>query len=57
MPSNQIEHDLIVANLLLGGSLQSEAEPVISARKTAFNKAFRDFKKETGTKSTQSKKS
>ena len=41
-------HYYIVKNLVKGGSLQSEAEQVITARKNALNKALRDYKKETG---------
>ena len=40
IPANQIEHNMIVTNLVLGGSLQSEAEQVIATRKNAFNKAL-----------------
>ena len=43
VPQNLIEHNLIVARLVDGGSLPSEAEIVIASRKTAFNKAFREF--------------
>ena len=44
-PANQIEHNLIVARLMDGGSLRSEAEQAIASRKAAFNKALREFKK------------
>ena len=38
------------------GSLQSEAEQVMETRKNAFNKALRDYKKETGFKPAQTKR-
>ena len=38
VPLNQLEHNEVVANLIKGGSLPSEAELVIASRKTAFNK-------------------
>ena len=47
-PANQIEHNLIIARLMDGGSSKSEAEHAISTRKAAFNKALREFKKEKG---------
>ena len=48
VPQNQIEHNLIVARLVTGGSLQSEAELVVASRKTAFNKAHRELKHDQG---------
>ena len=33
-----------MAKLLTGGNLQAEAELVIASRKTAFNKALREYK-------------
>ena len=57
VPTNQVEHNLIVSNLMAGGSLQSEAELVFTARKNAFNKAMREYKKETGIKQQQGRKS
>ena len=39
VPSNLIEHIAIVATLMAGGSLHSEAELMIAARKTAYNRS------------------
>ena len=50
---NMIEHNLAVANLMSGGSLQAEAEQVINARKLSFNRALREFKKEMAPSSTR----
>ena len=41
VPTNLIEHNLIVARLVAGESLLSEAKVTIATRKTAFNKALR----------------
>ena len=57
VPTNQIEHNQIVAGLMAGGSLESEAELVFSERKTAHNKALREYKKEYGQRQSQGKKS
>ena len=46
VPSNLVEHNLIIARLVSGGSLPAEAEQTIASRKTAFNKALREFKKD-----------
>ena len=46
VPTNKIEHKLMVQRLVNGGSLLAEAEQTIAARKAAFNKALRKFKKE-----------
>ena len=46
VPTNLIEHNLIVARLISGGSLPAEAEQTIASRKAAFNKALREYKKE-----------
>ena len=40
VPMNMIEHNLAVANLMSGGSLQAEAEQFINARKLSFNRAL-----------------
>ena len=48
VPQNLTEHNLIVARLADGGSLPSEAEIVIASRKTAFNKALREYKRDQG---------
>ena len=45
VPTNLVEHNLIVARLVSGGSLPAEAEQTIASRKAAFNKALREFKK------------
>ena len=52
VPVNMIEHNLIIDRLVSGGSLQAEAEQTIAGRKTAFNKALREFKKDQLPKST-----
>ena len=46
VPSNLVEHNPIVARLMEGESLHAEAELTIATRKTAFNKALREYKKE-----------
>ena len=46
VPTNLIEHNLIVARLISGGSLPAEAEQTIASRKAAFNKALCEYKKE-----------
>ena len=38
--------NLMVARLVSGGSLHAEAEQIIGMRKTAFNKALREYKKD-----------
>ena len=48
VPQNQIEHNQIIARLVEGGSIPSKAELVIASRKTAFNKALREFKRDQG---------
>ena len=45
VPANPVEHDQMVEKMMQGGLLRSEAEQSISARKTAFNKACKEFKK------------
>ena len=45
VPQSKAEHDKIVDRLITGGSTLSEAEQIIAARKTAFNKALKEFKK------------
>ena len=42
---NKFEHDTIVDKLIAGGSLLGEAEQIIAARKTAYNKAMKEFKR------------
>ena len=46
VPTNKVEHTLMVARLVSGGSPQAEAEQIITQRKAAYNKALRDFKKD-----------
>ena len=46
VPTNLIEHNLIVARLVSAGSLPAEAEQTIASRKAAYNKALREYKKE-----------
>ena len=57
VPVNQVEHNDMVATLVAIGIQKSEAEIVIASRKTAFNKALREYKKEAGAKGSQSRKS
>ena len=45
VPQSKAEHDKIVDRLITGGSTLGEAEQIIAARKTAFNKALKEFKK------------
>ena len=45
VPSNKVEHDEMIRSLVKAGIRQSEAEQIISMRKTAYNKASKDFKK------------
>jgi hypothetical protein len=47
-PLTGVEHNSMVAKLRLGGLTENEAEQTKSFRKTAFNKAVREFKKESG---------
>ena len=47
VPSNRIEHDLFVSRLVQSGLTGAEAEQVLVSRKAAFNRACREFKKET----------
>ena len=46
VPANLVEHNLIVQRLLSGGSNRAEAEQTIALRKTAFNKALREHKRD-----------
>ena len=48
-----IEHNLAVAILMNGGSLQAKAVQVIFGRKLANNRALREFKKEMAPPSTR----
>ena len=45
VPYDQLEHDSMVARLVAGGSLESEAEQTIANRKLLFNRAMREYKK------------
>ena len=47
IPLSKTEHEEVVRKLVLGGSSVSEAELVIATRKTAFNKANKEFKKKS----------
>jgi hypothetical protein len=47
VPSNRIEHDLFVSRLVQSGLTGADAEQVLVSRKAAFNRACREFKKET----------
>ena len=46
VPTNLVEHNLVVARLVSAGTLPAEAEQTIALRKAAFNKAVREYKKE-----------
>ena len=48
VPLDDLDHVSMVKRLVLGGLSSHEAEQTISSRKTAFNKACRDYKKESG---------
>ena len=48
IPANLVEHNLVVSNLVAAGSQRAEAEATIASRKTAYNKALRDYKKVAG---------
>ena len=48
VPLDDLDHISMVKRLVLGGLSSHEAEQTISSRKTAFNKACRDYKKESG---------
>jgi hypothetical protein len=48
VPLDELDHISMVERLVLGGLSSQEAEQTISSRKTAFNKACREFKKESG---------
>ena len=45
LPTSQEEHKFMVEKLVSAGTLPSEAEQIINNRRTAFNKATREFKK------------
>ena len=45
LPMSKDELNSMVNKLVKAGSTQSEAEQIIANRKTAFNKATREFKK------------
>ena len=47
IPATPEEHKSIVDRLILGGSLRNEAEQTIVNRKAAFDKACKNFKKNT----------
>ena len=45
LPSSKEEHKVMVEKLVKAGSLPTEAEQIICNRRTAFNKACREYKK------------
>ena len=45
VPEDETEHNLMVERMVSAGLLRSEAELNIAARKAAFNKACKEFKK------------
>jgi hypothetical protein len=46
VPSNRVEHDQMITDLISVGIAKDEAEQIINMRKNAFNKACRDIKKQ-----------
>ena len=46
VPTNLVEHNLVVARLVSAGTLPAKAEQTIALRKAAFNKAVCEYKKE-----------
>jgi hypothetical protein len=56
VPANKAEHDEMIRTLVKAGIGQPEAEQVISLRKTAYNKACKDFKKIQNKVATQTQK-
>ena len=46
VPSNRVEHDQMITDLISAGIAKDEAEQIINMRKNAFNKACRDIKKQ-----------
>ena len=45
IPESKLEHEEAIETLVQAGVRQTEAEQIISLRKTAFNKACKEFKK------------
>ena len=45
VPRTKAEHEQMIDRLIQGGSLLGEAEQIIASRKTAFNKALKEYKK------------
>jgi hypothetical protein len=45
IPQSHAEHTATILRLVSGGSSEAEAEHLIAARKTAFNKANREYRK------------
>jgi hypothetical protein len=45
LPAKPIEHEQMIEKIMQGGLMRSEAEQSISARKSLFNKACKEFKK------------
>ena len=58
VPKNRLEHESFVTKLVQSGLTKTEAEQALSSRRAAFNKACREYKKEsTKAVKSQSKKS
>ena len=56
IPANETEYNQMVERLVAGGSSVVEAELIISSRKSAFNKANREYKRGPGKQTKQSQK-
>jgi hypothetical protein len=56
MPGDVSEHVEMVNRLIKAGSLQTEAETIISTRIKAYNKACCDVRKLNNSEATQTKK-
>jgi hypothetical protein len=50
VPLDQTEYDVAVSGLIKGGLTLAEKQSIINQRRTAFNKALREFKKESAKK-------
>ncbi len=48
VPQDELEHSVMLERLVQGGLSTQEAELTIAARKTAYNKACREYKKDAG---------
>jgi uncharacterized membrane protein YcgQ (UPF0703/DUF1980 family) len=47
VPKNRLEHESFVTKLVQSGLSKTEAEQALSSRRAAFNKACREYKKES----------